>query len=87
MATTVPQHRDSGVSETDTAFENVPINNNRAGANIEKGNYDDGKVPFLTARTFFMALLISMGGICFGYVLNHILSMYRTNIDIDTILV
>lgn len=28
---------------------------------------DDSKVPFLTARTFFMTILVSMGGICFGY--------------------
>jgi len=65
---TVSEHRDSNLSETDTAFENVPMNENRnrAGANIEKGSYDDGKVPFLTMRTFFMALLVSMGGICFG---------------------
>lgn len=35
---------------------------------VEKGYYDDeSKVPFLTARTFFMAVLVSMGGICFGY--------------------
>lgn len=27
---------------------------------------DDSKVPFLTARTFFMTVLVSMGGICFG---------------------
>lgn len=28
---------------------------------------DDSKVPFLTVRTFLMAVLVSMGGICFGY--------------------
>lgn len=28
---------------------------------------DNSKVPFLTARTFFMTVLVSMGGICFGY--------------------
>ena len=38
-----------------------------AGAGIEKGAYDDSKVPFMTARTFFMCILVSMGGICFGY--------------------
>lgn len=32
----------------------------------EKFN-DDSKVPFLTMRTFFMTILVSMGGICFGY--------------------
>ncbi|KAK4503377.1 hypothetical protein PRZ48_004292 [Zasmidium cellare] len=28
---------------------------------------DDSKVPFLTVRTFMMTVLVSMGGICFGY--------------------
>jgi MFS transporter, SP family, sugar:H+ symporter len=32
----------------------------------EKFN-DDSQVPFMTARTFFMTVLVSMGGICFGY--------------------
>ena len=36
-------------------------------ANIEKGYHDDSKVPLLTARTFFMAVLVSMGGIVFGF--------------------
>ena len=30
--------------------------------------HDDSKVPFMTARTFFMTVLVSMGGICFGLV-------------------
>ncbi|EXJ85317.1 MFS transporter, SP family, sugar:H+ symporter [Capronia epimyces CBS 606.96] len=34
----------------------------------EKGPFDDeSKVPFLTVRTFFMAVLVSFGGLCFGY--------------------
>jgi MFS transporter, SP family, sugar:H+ symporter len=34
----------------------------------EKGPFDDeSKLPFLTVRTFFMAVLVSMGGFCFGY--------------------
>ncbi|KAK5071474.1 hexose transporter hxt5 [Lithohypha guttulata] len=33
----------------------------------EEAFHDDSKVPFLTARTFLMAVLVSMGGICFGY--------------------
>ena len=34
----------------------------------EKGPFDDeSKVPFLTIRTFFMAALVSFGGLCFGY--------------------
>ena len=28
---------------------------------------DDSKVPFMTARTFFMTVVVSIGGICFGY--------------------
>jgi hypothetical protein len=28
---------------------------------------DDSKYPFMTARTFCMTILVSMGGICFGY--------------------
>ncbi|EME78315.1 uncharacterized protein MYCFIDRAFT_36929 [Pseudocercospora fijiensis CIRAD86] len=28
---------------------------------------DTSKVPFLTTRTFLMTILVSMGGICFGY--------------------
>lgn len=28
---------------------------------------DDSKVPFLTMRTIMMTILVSMGGICFGY--------------------
>lgn len=59
------QNRDTSLSDSDTAFENAPANNT-TGAHVEKGNYDDSKVPFLTARTFFMAILVSMGGICFG---------------------
>ncbi len=34
----------------------------------EKGPFnDDSKVPFLTVRTFFMAVLVSFGGLCFGF--------------------
>ncbi|KAK4612339.1 High-affinity fructose transporter ght6 [Fulvia fulva] len=33
----------------------------------DDGFDDDSKVPFLTARTFLMTILVSMGGICFGY--------------------
>ena len=39
-----------------------------ADVETEKGPFDDeSKVPFLTTRTFFMAVLVSFGGICFGY--------------------
>ena len=38
------------------------------GAVKEKGTaHDDSPMPFLTARTFFMGVLVSMGGIVFGY--------------------
>lgn len=34
----------------------------------EKGIHnDESPMPFLTARTFFMAVLVSMGGIVFGF--------------------
>merc|ERR1712225_152555 len=62
-------NRTSSLSDSGTAFENVPMDNKPrgAGVGIEKGAYDDSKVPFTTARTFFMTILVSMGGICFGY--------------------
>ena len=28
---------------------------------------DNSKVPFMTAKTLMMTILVSMGGICFGY--------------------
>ena len=34
---------------------------------VENGAHDEGHVPFLTWRTFFMAILVSMGGLVFGY--------------------
>ncbi|KIV78776.1 hypothetical protein PV11_06386 [Exophiala sideris] len=34
----------------------------------EKGPFnDEAKLPFMTLRTFFMAVLVSFGGLCFGY--------------------
>lgn len=34
----------------------------------EKAGYSDtSKIPFLTFRTFFMAVLVSMGGMVFGF--------------------
>lgn len=36
--------------------------------NTEKATHrDNSPVPFLTVRTFFMAILVSMGGMVFGY--------------------
>jgi hypothetical protein len=64
-----PHVSDERLSETGTAFENVPVSGNedRKGVQVEKGGLDNSSPPFLTVRTFFMALLVSMGGICFGY--------------------
>ncbi|EPE29153.1 MFS general substrate transporter [Glarea lozoyensis ATCC 20868] len=58
----VLDHSDS-LSDAGTAVDN----NQRRTVAMEKGNYEDSKVPFLTLRTFFMTMLVSMGGICFGY--------------------
>lgn len=68
MATTnTGETRRSSLSDT-TNVENAPVVEDTRGApTMEKGRYDDSKVPFLTARTFFMCILVSMGGICFGY--------------------
>ncbi|CZS91390.1 hypothetical protein WAI453_011662 [Rhynchosporium graminicola] len=57
----------SSVSESGTVFEDVPVNTQTRNAGVEKGTYEDSKIPFMTARTFFMCILVSMGGICFGY--------------------
>ncbi|EXJ86054.1 MFS transporter, SP family, sugar:H+ symporter [Capronia coronata CBS 617.96] len=43
-------------------------NGDVADVEAEKGPFnDDSKMPFLTVRTFFMAVLVSFGGLCFGY--------------------
>lgn len=55
------------LSDADTVLENVSIGNQPCNAGIEKGTYEDSKVPFMTARTRFMCILVSMGEICFGY--------------------
>ncbi|CZT48530.1 related to low-affinity hexose transporter HXT3 [Rhynchosporium secalis] len=57
----------SSVSDSGTVFEDVPVNTQARNAGVEKGTYEDSKIPFMTARTFFMCILVSMGGICFGY--------------------
>ena len=71
-------NRTSSLSDSGTAFENVPMDNKPrgAGAGIEKGAYDDSKVPFMTARTFFMCILVSMGGICFGYDTGQVCTLF-----------
>lgn len=33
----------------------------------KNGDLEDGKIPFLTIRTFVMAILAAMGGFIFGY--------------------
>lgn len=38
-----------------------------ADVKVENGAHDESHVPFLTMRTFFMAVLVSMGGLVFGY--------------------
>jgi hypothetical protein len=44
------------------------VTGDTADIETEKGPFDDeSKVPFLTVRTFFMAVLVSFGGLCFGY--------------------
>ena len=43
-------------------------NNGNGHSRAEKGQYDDeSRVPLLTKWSFFMAVLVSMGGIVFGY--------------------
>lgn len=43
------------------------------------GYHDDSKVPFLTIRTFFMAVLVSMGGIVFGFDTGQISGFVQMN--------
>merc|ERR1711964_703760 len=80
-------NRTSSLSDSGTAFENVPMDNKPrgAGAGIEKGAYDDSKVPFMTARTFFMCILVSMGGICFGYDTGQISGFLEMEISCTTL--
>ena len=43
-------------------------NTSLSDVNTEKATQrDNSPVPFLTARTIFMAILVSMGGMVFGY--------------------
>lgn len=52
----------------DLARSSFTATGDTADIEAEKGPFDDeSKVPFLTVRTFFMAVLVSFGGICFGY--------------------
>jgi hypothetical protein len=46
--------------------ETIGNNENNVPAIPKEEFDDDSKVPFMTARTFFMTILVSMGGICFG---------------------
>ena len=50
------------------ANANASVSSQEDIATTEKGtHHDDAPVPFLTARTVGMAILVSMGGILFGY--------------------
>lgn len=52
----------------DSVRSSFAANGETANIEAEKGPFDDeSKVPFLTMRTFFMAVLVSFGGLCFGY--------------------
>lgn len=54
-----------------------PVESARTSKTHEEGDFpaiptednfnDDSKVPFLTLRTFMMTILVSVGGLCFGY--------------------
>lgn len=58
---TAAQQAGSATSSQTAAGETTNIE-------AEKGPFnDDSHVPFLTIRTFFMAVLVSFGGLCFGY--------------------
>ncbi|KIX94461.1 uncharacterized protein Z520_09847 [Fonsecaea multimorphosa CBS 102226] len=52
----------------DSVRSSFTQNGDTVDVETEKGPFDDeSKVPFLTLRTFFMAVLVSFGGLCFGY--------------------
>lgn len=50
--------RSSGAVEDD-AVPNIPFK--------DEAFDDDSKVPYFTLRLFMMTILVSMGGLCFGY--------------------
>ncbi|CAK1358279.1 unnamed protein product [Cercospora beticola] len=55
--------KDAKSSRTPSAERNVSVPDIPAAADFN----DDSKVPFLTFRTFSMTVIVSIGGICFGY--------------------
>lgn len=55
--------KDAKSSRTPSADRNVSVPDIPAAADFN----DDSKVPFLTFRTFSMTVIVSIGGICFGY--------------------
>ncbi|KAI5362949.1 Putative major facilitator, sugar transporter, major facilitator superfamily [Septoria linicola] len=58
------------MSEKDVKSSRTPSEDNNAAVPSlpsEAEFNDDSKVPFMTFRTFFMTVVVSIGGICFGY--------------------
>lgn len=55
--------------EADSSRSSQTLQNETATPSLPNENAfdDNSKVPFLTIRTFLMTILVSMGGICFGY--------------------
>lgn len=65
---TMFQKKPSQPGRGDSIRSSFTATGNTADIETEKGPFDDeSKVPFLTARTFFMAVLVSFGGLCFGF--------------------
>ncbi|KAI9831471.1 MAG: hypothetical protein M1819_005070 [Sarea resinae] len=53
---------------SDTNEEKYPTHQQPALDDVEKdGGLDDSKYPYLSIRSFFMGILVSMGGFIFGY--------------------
>lgn len=66
--TNVFQKKHSTPDRGDSIRSSFTATGDTADIETEKGPFDDeSKVPFMTARTFFMAVLVSFGGLCFGY--------------------
>lgn len=62
------QHHPPAPRRGDSIRSSFTATGDTADIETEKGPFDDeSKVPFLTVRTFFMAVLVSFGGLCFGY--------------------
>ncbi len=67
-AKTMFQRKQSQPGRGDSIRSSFTAAGDTADIETEKGPFDDeSKVPFLTMRTFFMAVLVSFGGLCFGF--------------------